>query len=152
MFSITISRKQKTVTAPVQQSAKPKLTKAQRKAEPMTPRQIGTLSRMLRQYGLVDEATKTAIVGSYTFVYDDAMIRIGKGGVETTGGWRGFEQLTKSDADVLFALFGTMAKPGFSPVTTSQAETAPAPAPKTYGKGDVVTIDGVEYRIAGKAR
>ena len=146
---ITISFGRKASATTVSSAKGPKRPRGAWKGDPISPKQIGTIASLFRSKGLVENDCVT--FGGHVFRYDANLPRPdGK-----VGGWTGLGSLTKGEAsDLMDKLFAIPAE-GFSPVTEAQAEpiaAAPKAAPKTYAKGDVVTIDGVEYRIAGKAR
>src|SRR6185295_7604320 len=125
MFTITIGRKDRSVTAatPVAQSAKPKRVRGAWKADPISPKQIGTLARMFRQLDLVSDAGIVHI-GGHVFRYDETAVRPhdGKPGV-----WVGMDQLTKGEAGELLDRLFSMPKPGFGEIETAQAEPVSAP-------------------------
>jgi hypothetical protein len=135
MFTITIGRKDRSVQAPVQESAKPKRAKGAWKGDPISPKQIGLIASQFRAKGLVvtDSAdNETVTFAGQTYRYDKAMVRFnGK-----LGGWTGLDAMTKGEAGDLIDKLMALPMPGFSPVTTSQAEPTAPTAPKTYGKGD----------------
>lgn len=148
MITISFGRKDKTVQTVAAEAPKVKRPRGAWKSDPISPKQIGTIASLFRSKGLVEDETVT--FGGMTFRYDANLPRPdGK-----VGGWVGLAGLTKGQAsDLMDALFN-LPKPGFSPVTEGQAAPIPATAPKAapLTKGDTVEIDGVVYRIAGKAK
>lgn len=123
----------------------PKRAKGAWKADPISPKQIGTIARMFRQLDMVHD--NVVNFAGQRFVFDETKTGWnGKPGV-----WTGLPTTKGEAADLLDKLFA--ADKRFGPVETATIPAEPEVVPSApLQRGDVVTIDGVEYRIAGKAR